>query len=260
MNHSRRVAIVTGSSRGVGAATVKLLSEKGWNVAINYSKSEKEAKEIQAACEALSAETLLCRADVSDDEGCRRLVDETLGKWGRLDALVNNAGTTKFCNHSDLEGLSKDDFLHIYSANVVGPYQMIRAAAPHLKKAGQAAIVNVASVAGVLGIGSSVAYCASKAGLVNLTTTMARILGPEVRVNAVCPGFIEGKWLREGMGEAVYEATKKFWETSMPLRRTATAETVAETIVYLIEGAPLITGEAILLDAGLHLSGILARR
>ncbi len=260
MKQTGRVAIVTGSSRGVGAATVKLLSERGWNVVINFSKSEKEAREVQAACEALKVETLLCRADVSNDDECRALVNATMKKWGRLDALVNNAGTTKFCNHSDLEGLSKDDFLHIYSANVIGPYQMIRAAAPHLKKAGKAAIVNVASIAGVLGVGSSVAYCASKAALVNLTTTMARILGPEVRVNAVCPGFIQGKWLREGMGEAAYENTKKFWETSIPLKRTATAETVADTIVYLIEGAPLITGEAILLDAGFHLSGILARR
>ncbi len=255
-----KVAIVTGSSRGVGAATVRLLAEKGWNVVINYSKSEKEAAAVQAACEAFKVETLTCRADVSGDEDCRRLVDEAVKKWGRIDALVNNAGTTKFCNHSNLDGLDKEDFLHIYSANVIGPFQMIRAAAPHLKKAGSAAIVNVSSVAGVLGIGSSVAYCASKAALVNLTTTMARILGPEIRVNAVCPGFIQGEWLRNGMGPQAYEATKAFWESSVPLRKTATAETVAETIVYFIEGAPLVTGEALLLDAGFHLSGILPRR
>lgn len=260
MSQSGRVALVTGSSRGVGAATVKLLSEKGWNVVINYSKSEGEAKEVQATCEAMKAETLLCRADVSNDDDCRRVVDETLNKWGRIDALVNNAGTTKFCDHRNLEGLSKDDFLHIYSANVIGPYQMIRAAAPHLKKAGRAAVVNVASIAGALGIGSSVAYCASKAALINLTTTMARILGPEVRVNAVCPGFIQGEWLRQGMGDQAYETTKNFWETTMPLKMTATPETVADTIVYFIEGAPLVTGEALLLDAGLHLSGLLARR
>ncbi len=255
-----RVAIVTGSSRGVGAATVHLLAQKGYHVVINYSKSEDEAREVQVSCEKLGAETLLCRADVSEDIDCRTMVNETLEKWGRIDALVNNAGTTKFCLHDNLEGLTKDDFLHIYSANVVGPYQMIRAAAPYIKRTGKGAIVNVASIAGVLGIGSSVAYCASKAALVNLTVTMARVLGPEIRVNAVCPGFIQGSWLRKGMGEEAYEMTKKFLENSVPLRTTATPEGVAGTIVYLIEGAELVTGEAILLDGGFHITGVLPRR
>jgi 3-oxoacyl-[acyl-carrier protein] reductase len=125
MNESREVAIVTGSSRGVGAATAKLLAKEGFYVVVNYSKSEGEAKETVTACEALGAEALLCQADVSQDTDSRRMVEEAVKKWGRVDALVNNAGTTKFCTADNLEGLTKEDFLNIYSVNLVGPYQMI---------------------------------------------------------------------------------------------------------------------------------------
>jgi len=250
MNSTRPVAIVTGSSRGLGAATARLLAKSGYQVVINYSKSEADAKAVQASCEALGADTLLCRADVSDDNACRRMVDETIAKWGRLDALVNNAATTKFCIHKNLDGLSKDDFLHIYGTNVVGPYQMIRAAAPYLKQSGKGAIVNVASLAGVTAMGSSVAYCASKAALINMTTSLARVLGPEVRINAICPGFIQGEWLEQGMGKERYEKVKAAIENMVPLRMTATAEMIATTIRYFIEDALLTTGEILLLDAG----------
>ena len=162
MSESRGVAIVTGSSRGVGAATAKLLAREGFNVVLNFSKSKEEAKEMCVACEALGAETLLCQADVAQDADCRRMVEEAVKKWGRVDALVNNAGTTKFCAADNLEGLTKEDFLNIYGVNLVGPYQMIRAVAPHMKAQGKGVVVNVASIAGVIAIGSSVAYIASK--------------------------------------------------------------------------------------------------
>ena len=126
---------------------------------------------------------------------------------------MNNAGTTKFNAHDNLEGLSKEDFLRIYSINLVGPYQMIRAVAPHMKSAGKGAIVNIASIAGVRAIGSSVAYCASKAALINMTMALARVLGPEIRINAICPGFIQGEWLKAGMGQERYEKTKNFLES-----------------------------------------------
>ena len=145
MSESRGVAIVTGSSRGVGAATAKLLAREGFNVVVNFSKSQEEAKKIAAACEALGAETLLCQADVAQDADCRRMVEEAVKKWGRVDALVNNAGTTKFCAADNLEGLTKEDFLNIYGVNLVGPYQMIRAVAPHMKEQGKGVVVNVAS-------------------------------------------------------------------------------------------------------------------
>jgi len=253
MNPGRKVAIVTGSSRGVGAATVKLLAESGYNVVINYSKSENEAREVEAACRSLGADTLLCRGDVAEDADCRRIAAETLARWGKIDALVNNAGTTKFCAHQDLDGLSKDDFLRIYSTNVVGPFQMIRAASPSLKKSGRGDIVNIASLAGVKAIGSSVAYAASKAALINMTMSLARVLGPEIRINAICPGFIQGEWLRQGLGEENYENLKKSLEERVPLRRIAAPEMVASAIRYFIEDAVLTTGETLLLDGGHHL-------
>jgi 3-oxoacyl-[acyl-carrier protein] reductase len=249
------VAIVTGASRGVGAATARLLSEKGYRVVINYSRSEAEAREIEKACQALGGETLLCRADVAVDEDCRRMVEETVARWGRIDVLVNNAGTTKFCAHDDLEGLMKEDFLRIYSVNLVGPYQMIRAVAPHMKRGGRGAVVNMASIAGIKGIGSSVAYSTSKAALINLTLALARVLGPEIRINAVCPGFIQGEWLQQGLGAERYEKAKKVLEQTVPLRTTATAELVARTVLYFIEDAELVTGETLVLDGGYHLIG-----
>lgn len=253
MKETAGVAIVTGSSRGVGAATARLLAQKGYNVVINHTKSEKGAAETATACEAAGTETLVCQADVSQDNDCRRMVELAIAKWGRVDALVNNAGTTKFVAHTDLDGLNKDDFLNIYSVNLVGPYQMIRAVAPHMKSGGKGAIVNVASTAGVTGVGSSIAYCASKGALITMTISLARVLGPEIRVNAVCPGFIQGDWLRQGMGEKAYEATKVYLESTVPLRMTATPEKVADAIVYLICGAQLVTGETLLLDGGNHL-------
>ncbi len=254
MNDSKGVVIVTGSARGVGAATARMLAEKGYNVVINYSKSEGQAREVADTCRAFGVETLLCRADVADDESCRRMAAETVERWGRIDALINNAGTTKFCAHDDLEGLSGEDFFHIYGINVVGPYQMVRAVVPHMKEAGSGAIVNVASIAGVTGIGSSVAYAASKGALITMTLSLARVLGPEIRMNAVCPGFIQGNWLRQGMGDERYEATKQYWERTATLRMTATPETVAEAILYFITGAPLVTGETLILDGGAHLA------
>ncbi|MBW1836579.1 MAG: SDR family oxidoreductase [Deltaproteobacteria bacterium] len=253
-NLKGKVAIVTGSSRGVGASTAVKLAETGCNVVINYTTSETEAKKTMAACEAAGAETLLCRADVSKDEDCRRMVAEAMGKWNRIDALVNNAGTTKFCDHNDLDGLEKEDFLHIYAVNVIGPYQMIRAAVPHMKKSGRGSVVNVASIAAITGIGSSIAYAASKGALVTMTLSLARVLGPEIRVNAVCPGFIQGRWLKEGLGDEFYEAIKTHLEGSAPLGVTATAETVADAILYFLWGAEIITGETLILDGGNHLS------
>jgi len=244
------VSIVTGSSSGVGAATARLLAEKGGDVVINYSRSADAAKQVAEECEALGAQTLLCQADVSQDEDCRRMVQETLSKWGRLDVLVNNAGTTKFVQHGDMDGLSSDDFQHIYGVNVIGPFQMVRAAREAMTAAGDAAIVNVSSIAGVKGVGSSVAYAASKGALVTMTQSLARALGPEIRVNAVCPGFIAGEWLSEGMGRETYEASKSFLESNTPLRTTCTPETVAESILNFIEGHSVVTGQHLVLDGG----------
>src|SRR5687767_1929779 len=190
-----KVAIVTGSASGIGAATAVELSKRGWNVVVNYSKSEKQAADVASRCKS----SITVKADIGEDAECRALAKAALDKWGRIDALVNNAGTTKFVKHADLEGLSADDFLRIYRLNVVGPFQMVRACAPALK--GQkGAVVNVSSVASLLGTGSSIAYAASKSALNTMTHSLARSLGPEVRVNAVCPGYVDTPWQHNALG------------------------------------------------------------
>lgn len=249
------VVIVTGSATGVGAACARLLASKGCNVVINYTKSEAEARETEAACRALGVETLLVQADVSNDADCRRMAGEAVAKWGRIDGLINNAGVTKFVDHTNLEGLTADDFQRIYAVNVIGAYQMTRAVAPQMKAQGRGAVVNISSIAGVMGIGSSIAYAASKGALNTMTLSLARALGPEVRVNAICPGFIQGRWLRSGMGDAAYEAAKAAQERTTPLRRAGTPEDMAQAAVWFIEGADHVTGELLIVDAGAHLAG-----
>lgn len=254
MQPDSNVAIVTGSATGVGAATAERLAGKGWRVVINYNKSEAEARETQVACAARGVETLLIQGDVANDADCRHLAQAALDAWGRIDALVNNAGVTKFVKYLDLNDLNAADFQRIYSVNVIGAYQMVRACAPAMKRQGKGAVVNVSSVAGITGMGSSIAYAASKGALNNMTFALARALGPEIRVNAICPGFIEGRWLRDGLGEQAYESFRKRYSESVPLASTAQPDDIAETIVWLIEGARLVTGETIMIDAGMHLA------
>jgi 3-oxoacyl-[acyl-carrier protein] reductase len=247
------VAIVTGSSRGVGAEVAKKLSSKGWNVTITCSSSIESANQVAKECEALGAEVLVVKSDVSKDSDCNNVVKETASKWGRIDSLINNAGTTKFNAHHELDGLSAEDFLTLYSVNTVGPYLMIKEAQSLLLKSPIASVVNVASIAGVTGIGSSVAYAASKGALITMTKSLARALGP-IRVNAICPGFIQGDWLRNGLGDDVYEMVKKATEDATPLSLCVTAEQVADSICYFAKDAVTTTGETLLLDGGAHLS------
>ena len=254
------VAIVTGSSSGVGAACAARLAERGAHLIINYASNRDGAEATREACEAFGVETRIVQADVASDEDCRRMVQVAEDAWGRVDALVNNAGTTVFCPHDDLEGLSADDFQRIYAVNTIGAYQMSRAVAPVMRRGGRGSIVMVASIAGVMGVGSSIAYAASKGAMLTLTKSLARVLGPEIRVNAVCPGFIQGDWLRKGMGDAAYDAAKGFLEKATPLGRTATADTVADAILAFAEGMDLVTGETLIFDGGAHLSGMPVRR
>lgn len=244
----KKTAIITGSASGIGAATAIELSRRGFSVLINYSKSKEQAEKVAAKCK----DALLVQADVSDDAQCRKLARAALDKWGRIDALVNNAGTTKFVKHADLDGLSADDFLRIYSLNVVGPFQMTRACAPALKAA-KGAIVNVSSVASLLGTGSSIAYAASKSALNSMTYSLARVLGPEVRVNAVCPGYVDTPWQHNALGMAGANKAAEHYSAMVPLKDYARPEDLAETIAWLIEGARQVTGETIFVDGGLHI-------
>ena len=248
------VAIVTGGSRGVGAATAKILFENGWNVIITCSSSIEDAKLVAANCSNKTTEVFAFQADVSNEQDCIATIDKAIEKWKRIDALVNNAGTTKFVwDHSDLNGLDDKDFQKIYGVNVIGPFQMVKAAKDHLQKSNNPCIVNVSSIAGIKGIGSSIAYAASKGALNTMTLSMARNLGP-IRVNAICPGFIEGEWLEKGMGAEMYEAVKLQVQTTTPLKKTCSPESIAEVIFNLIESSELMTGQLVTVDGGASLN------
>ena len=247
------VAIVTGGSRGVGAASARLLASKGWNVTITCTSSIEDANSVVKECEAFGVEALALSADVSDDDACKNTAQETLKKWSRIDALVNNAGTTKFVfNQGELEGLDAEDFLHIYKVNVVGPFQMVRACKESLLTSDNPSVVNISSIAGIKGIGSCLAYASSKGALNTMTKSMARNLGP-IRVNAICPGFIHGEWLRKGMGDGMYNAARDNLTKNTPLGLTVTPEQVAQGIYTFIDTNKVVTGETMLMDGGHHL-------
>lgn len=255
MDIKGKVAIITGSATGLGAAVAVKLARRGVNIVINYSKSEKEARATQAECAALNVQTLLVKADIGQDADCRRLAQETLDKWGRIDILVNNAGTSVFADHKNLDALSAEDFHYIYGLNVVGPYQMTRAVTPAMKAQGKGAIVNVSSIAGVTGIGSSIAYAASKGALNTMTLSLARALAPEIRVNAVCPGFIGTRWFSDRMDDAGFQGMVEQQRKITPLKRAGTPDDIADSVVFFCaEGAEHITGETLLTDAGMHLN------
>jgi 3-oxoacyl-[acyl-carrier protein] reductase len=252
MVEDRKVALVTGSGTGVGAAVVLQLAHRGWNVVINYSRSAAEAEASEAACRAAGADTLLLRGDVAQDADCRGLASAAVQRWGRIDALVNNAGISVFGEAAAWDALDVDTFQRIYAVNTVGAFQMVRACLPQLKAA-TGCIVNVSSIAGALGIGSSVPYIASKGALNAMTLHLARTLAPDVRVNAVCPGLITSRWFAQGIGQEGADRIRAGFERTAPLGRGSSPEDVAGAIVWLIEGAPTMTGELLLLDGGMHL-------
>lgn len=248
-----KVAIVTGSATGVGAAAAIQLAQRGCHVVINYTRSRDEAEQTAATCREHGTEAMAVQADVSDDDACRAMATAALDAWGRIDYLVNNAARTKFNPYEKLDGLDKQDFLDIYAVNVVGAYQMVRAVEPHMRKLGAGAVVNNSSIGGVTGIASSMAYAASKAALNLLTKSLAHVLAPEIRINAVVPGMIQTRWLQAGMGEDAYAAMLEGAAKIVPLKKIATADDVAEALVWFLEGASLVTGETLIVDSGLHL-------
>ncbi len=254
MSVQGKVAIVTGGATGLGAAVAARLAAEGARVVVNYSRSVAEAEATREAIQAAGGEAILGQADVSSDEDCRRLAALARETWGRIDILVNNAGRTKFADQADLDALDAEDFLAIYKVNVVGTYQMVRACAPAMREAGKGAVVNVSSIAAVTGIGSSMAYAASKGALNTMTLSMARSLAPLIRVNAVCPGFIGTRWFSDELGPERYEALVKNQAETTLLRRAGTPEDMAVPVVFFCgEGSDHITGETLMPDAGLHL-------
>lgn len=257
MSGTQKVAIITGSGTGVGAATAKWLARRGYDVLINYSRSAPAAEAVVAECREIGADAVAVQGDVGNDADCRRIADEAVKRWGRINALVNSAGTTQFVPMSDLDALSAEDFEKVFRVNVIGTYQMCRAVAPHMKKGfakdGSGAIVNISSSGTLNGGGSSYAYAASKGALNTMTLSLARNLGPEIRVNAILPGMIEGRWLREGIGDEAYARMKAQWTSAAALGTISTPEDVANTVGWLVTQASLVTGQLITADGGMFL-------
>ena len=252
-----KVCVVTGSSSGIGAATARLYAQRGWHVVINYSREAAPAEAVAAECLALGqaagAQVLVVQANVAEDADCRRLAAEVDARWGRCDVLVNNAGTTKFVAARKLDGLEAEDFQRIYAVNVVGAFQMIRALAPLLKRHPPGAVVNMSSIASLTGMGSSVAYAASKGALNTLSFALARALGPEIRVNAIAPGLVDTPWLKNGMGAERYAAGVTAYKARAALAEIITPEDVARAAWYLGVDATKTTGEVLSVDAGAKL-------
>ncbi len=252
------VAVVTGGGTGIGAAVVRTLAARGVRCVINYASS-------RDAAEALAAEvgngSIAVQADIADDAQCRALAGAAHEAFGRIDLLVNNAGKTKFADHEDLDALSADDFIDIYRLNTIAAFQMTRACATLMRESPSAAVVNLASVAGVFGNGSSVAYAASKGALITMTKSLARVLAPAIRVNAVAPGYVGTGWFSERMDAGQFEKFEGFIAGQVPMAMAAHAEDIAGPIVMLLDPASrVITGETLLLDAGAHLDVGLSRR
>jgi 3-oxoacyl-[acyl-carrier protein] reductase len=253
---SGRIIVVTGASTGLGRAIAEETAARGARaVVINFSQSRSAAEEAADAVRSKGAEAILCQADVADDAGCREIA-AAAAPFGRIDALFNNAGTTRFAqDHADMDALSADDFLGIYAVNVVGPFQMVRAARS-LLEAGDCpgAVVNTSSIAGVVGIGTSVAYAASKGALNTMTLSLARALAPRIRVNAVCPGFIDTPWFGRRLDEAGMDRLRESVAARTPLKVASKPEDIAAPAVFLASPAARhITGETLMVDAGSHL-------
>ncbi len=250
------VVLVTGASTGLGRAIAVGAAAQGARaVVVNYASSTDEAETTARLVREEGAEAVLVQGDVGQDEDCRRIV-AAAEPYGRIDALFNNAGTSKIASYADLDALDADDFLRIYRTNVVGPYQMIRAARALLEASDRAAVVMTSSIAGVTGGGSSLAYSASKGALNALTLGLARAVAPRIRVNAVCPGYIDSPWFdrlgyaggKERLAEGIAKKT--------PLKVASQPEDIADSALFLGSlAARHITGETLLVDAGLHLAG-----
>ncbi len=250
-----KTAIVTGSAVGVGRATALDLARRGANVVINYARSEDEAREAVRLVEAEGARALLVRADVSKDAEVQAMVQQTAAAFGGLHILVNNAATTHFVAFPDLDGMKEEYWDDIFAVNVKGAFFAARAAAKVMRASGGGAIVNIASVAGQRAIGSSIAYAASKAALINMTVALARVLGTEIRVNCVAPGFIETRWLKTGLGDQIYEAAKADQSKRAPLKAVCKPDDVSQLVLSLIEGADMVTGQTVTIDGGVGIAG-----
>jgi 3-oxoacyl-[acyl-carrier protein] reductase len=249
MTSEKPVALVTGAATGIGRSAAIALAKNGYDVVINYSRSEDGAKITAQDAETAGAKTLLHRCDVSDDAGVRAMLAATEKEFGRLDVLINNAGTTVDVEPKNLEEITVDGWNRVFAVNVLGLFLVTRAAAPLLKKSPNACIVNTCSSAGLRPSAQPLPYAASKAAVANLTKTLANALGPQIRVNAVAPGWIEGEWMKRTLAEN-YEGLMARRAKYTPLKRCCTEDDVADSMLSLILHNRFVTGEIIIVDGG----------
>jgi 3-oxoacyl-[acyl-carrier protein] reductase len=245
----RKKALVTGGATGIGKSAVLALARAGYDVAINYASSAQAAKDTQKEAQALGAQTLLLQCDVSDEKAVRAMLAEVEKAFGHLDALISNAGTTAKWKVKDLESLDMEEWDRTFAVNVKGLFQVVRAAVPLLKKGTNPSIVNTASIVGLRPGPQPLPYAASKAAVVNMTKTLAWNLGPEIRVNAVAPGWMKGDWMQRMLGEKYDDLMGKRAKAT-PLKRCVTADDVAETMLNLIQSNRFVTGEIVVIDGG----------
>jgi 3-oxoacyl-[acyl-carrier protein] reductase len=245
---STKAALVTGAATGIGRSAALALARAGYDVTINYTSSEKAARETAAEAGKLGVATLLAKCDVSDEAAVRAMMQSINEKFGRLDVLINNAGTTAAWKPKDLETLSLEEWDRVFAVNVRGLFQVTRAAVPMLRES-KGCVVNTASIVGLRPGPQPLPYAASKAAVVNLTKTLAWNLGPDIRVNAVAPGWMEGDWMKRMLKDQ-YEDLMGKRAKATPLKRVVTADDVAETIMSLIHANRFVTGEVIVIDGG----------
>jgi 3-oxoacyl-[acyl-carrier protein] reductase len=247
---TKPVALVTGASSGIGRSAALALAGAGYDLVVNYASSKDRAEQVAKEAEQLGARAVTAQADVADDAAVRGVLDVVEREFGRLDALVNNAGTTVNTPPSDLDGLSMDDWDRVFAVNVRGMFQVTRAAVPLLKRSSRAAVVNTASIVGLRPGPQPFPYAASKAAVVALTKTLAGRLGPEgIRVNAVAPGWMVGEWMEDQLGDN-YEKLMDRRARMTPLRRCVTADDVAEVMVALLTSMSFVNGEIVVVDGG----------
>ena len=249
MANERPAALVTGSATGIGRSAAVALAKHGYDVVINYSRSEEAAKLTAQQAQAAGAKTLLFRCDVSDDARVRAMLAATEKEFGGRDVVINKAGTTVDVEPKNMEGIKVEDWNRVFNVNVLGLFLVTRAAAPLLKKSPNGCIVNTCSIAGLRPSAQPLPYAASKAAVVNLTKTLANALGPEIRVNAVAPGWIEGEWMKRTLAEN-YDGLMARRAKYTPLKRCCTEDDVAESMMSLIVSNHFVTGEIIIVDGG----------
>ncbi len=249
MTDPKPVALVTGAATGIGRSAAVTLAKNGYDIVVNFSRSEDAAKLTAQQCESAGARTLLQRCDVSDDDGVRAMLAATEKQFGRLDVLINNAGTTVDVDPKDFDAMKVEDWNRVFNVNVLGLFLVTRAAAPLLKQSPNGCIVNTCSIAGLRPSAQPLPYAASKAAVANLTKTLANALGPQIRVNAVAPGWIEGEWMKRTLAEN-YQGLMARRAKYTPLKRCCTEDDVADSMLSLILHNRFVTGEIIIVDGG----------